>query len=126
MENDTKTCGDCAIVSDLDWIVNDNTVLRPDIAIVCHHAGDFITKPPILIVEILSPSTAINDRHTKFEIYQEQGVKYYIIANAASKTWQSYILQGATYVEQEFANVEVHEGCSIAIDLAKAMAALKD
>jgi Uma2 family endonuclease len=126
LDADKGSCGDCTVVSDLDWIINDSTVLCPDIAIVCGHVGDFITKPPVLIVEILSPSTAINDRHTKFEIYQEQGVKYYIIANAATKTWQSYILQGSAYVEQEFASVEIHEGCSIAIDLHKAMAALKD
>jgi Uma2 family endonuclease len=50
--------------------------------IVC----DGITKkyldfPPALVVEILSPSTALKDRHSKFEIYQQQNIRYYIIVS---------------------------------------------
>ena len=42
--------------------------------------NDFITKAPEIIVEIISPSTARIDEKIKFEIYQKEGVKYYILA----------------------------------------------
>jgi Uma2 family endonuclease len=122
----SSACGNCTVVSDLDWIVDDDTVLKPDIAIVCGQQGDFITTPPVLIVEILSPSTAMNDRHVKFEIYQEQGVKYYIIADPAAHTYHSYLLTGQQYQEKELNAIEIHDGCTIGIDLSKAMAGLKD
>ena len=62
------------VVYELDWIISDTTVVRPDIAIICDKTGDFITSPPALIIEIISPSTALKDRQVKFDIYQEQGV----------------------------------------------------
>ena len=126
LNNDISASGDCIVVSDLDWIVNERTVLRPDLALICDAKDDFITKPPVLIAEILSPSTALNDRHVKFEIYQEQGVKYYIIANPATRTCQSYVLSGKEYIEKGFTSLEIHTGCTIAIDLDKAMSAVKD
>jgi Uma2 family endonuclease len=110
LDAQNEACGNCEAVSEIDWIVNDSTVLRPDIAIVCDWTIDYITRPPILIVEILSPSTALNDRHVKFETYQEQGVKCYIIANPQTKSWQSYILSGTVYIEQEYTTVEIYQG----------------
>ncbi len=125
IDANAESCGDCTVISDLDWIVNDQTVLRPDIAIVCGQADDFITRPPVLIVEILSPSTAIKDRHLKFEIYQEHGVRYYVIANPATRTFQSYMLSGQEYIETELDTIEIYTGCTIALDMHKAMAGMK-
>jgi len=121
----TDTCGDCELVSDLDWIVNDNTVLRPDIAIICDQSSDFITKPPVLVIEILSPSTALRDRHVKHEMYQKQGVKYYIMADPSAKTFQSYILINGLYQSHDITSFEIHDGCNIIIDFARAMEKIK-
>jgi len=56
--------------------------LQPDNSIICHQAsGPFLNQAPKLIFEILSPSTAAKDRTVKYEIYQSQGVKYYIIVD---------------------------------------------
>ncbi len=53
---------------------------------------------PALVVEILSPSTAYKDRHEKFELYEQQGVKYYLIAEPPFKKIEVYELIDAKYL----------------------------
>ena len=37
-------CGDCFVYQELDWIISDDTTVRPDIMIVCGKIeGDFLT-----------------------------------------------------------------------------------
>lgn len=55
--------------------------------IVCgNFTEDYLTRKPVLIVEISSQSTKLRDRNTKYNLYQMQGVKYYIIADTENKT----------------------------------------
>ena len=122
----TDSCGGCRVVSDLDWIVDDSTVLRPDIAVICKPTGDFITAPPVLIIEIISPSTALKDRQIKFEIYQEQGVSYYIIADPQIKTFQIFQLTEGKYKEQNTLKAfALHEKCTVSLDLKAALNAVQ-
>ena len=120
-----EECSDCNVFYELDWILSDNTVVRPDILVTCDKTGDFITKPPLLVVEILSPSTGLKDRHLKFELYQEQGVKYYLIADPNSRLYQIYELINGHYKERtELSFFEIHDKCGIDINLDEAMAEL--
>ena len=75
-----KDCEKCEVLVEEDWIVEDDTVLRPDVSVVCDEEGDFITKAPEIIVEVVSPSTAKRDERIKKEIYEKELVKYYILA----------------------------------------------
>ena len=73
-------CPHCEVLLDEDWKLNSNTVLKPDVSLVCYDDNPkFISKPPDIIFEILSPSTAQRDKGIKFNYYEEQGVKYYIL-----------------------------------------------
>lgn len=119
------SCNDCEVVYDLDWIVTGDTVLRPDIAIICQPTDNFITKPPVVVIEILSPSTALKDRHVKHEIYQTNGVKYYIMADPTAKTFQAFILVNGQYQAYNSSLFEIHSGCNITIDVAKALEEIK-
>lgn len=70
------------VVVEIDWIVDDSNVVRPDLAIVAKPIKEeHIHCPPFLVVEVASNSTAEKDRIAKFELYQQQGVKYYLIAD---------------------------------------------
>ncbi len=113
-------CGSCEIVYELDWIVDDNTVLRPDIAVICDDYGDFISKAPALIIEILSPSTAIKDRHVKFEIYEEQKVPYYIIVDIDRKSFNIFVWSDGRYEEQNHLNTfSIGNGqCAFSLNLS--------
>jgi Uma2 family endonuclease len=116
-------CGHCISVQDVDWKVDDNTVLRPDLAVVCEPlVDDYIVSPPSIIFEILSPSSGHRDRIIKHEIYEEQGVKYYIIVDPIAKTYQAYQLVNGKYEDYAGSTFEIHAGCSITIDVAKALA----
>ena len=75
-----NNCEKCFVVAEEDWIVEDDTILRPDISVVCDEKGDFITKAPEIIIEVVSPSTAKRDEKIKKEIYEKELVKYYILA----------------------------------------------
>ena len=48
-----------------DRIVDSETVVRPDISVVCGRLEEFIQKPPYLSVEIVSPSSAYKDERVK-------------------------------------------------------------
>lgn len=118
-------CKDCEVFYELDWIVNNNTVLRPDLAVVCSLSDKFITQKPALIVEILSPSTALKDRHTKFDIYQEQGVPYCIIIDPDTLQYNVHVLSDGTYVEQnQHTRFNIDSECSIELSIADIMASL--
>jgi len=77
-----------------------NTVVQPDICVICDldkldDAG--CLGSPDLIVEILSDSTAKKDYNEKFNLYEENAVKEYWIANPASQTIEVFSLIEGRY-----------------------------
>jgi Uma2 family endonuclease len=50
----------------------------------------FLDFPPVLVVEILSPLTALKDRHSKFDIYEDQKIKYYLIVSPDTQEVEVY------------------------------------
>ena len=52
---------------------------------------------PDFVVEVLSPSTAKNDRETKFQDYAAHGVQEYWIIDAEKETVEQYLLQNEKY-----------------------------
>lgn len=120
-----KCADDCAVASELDWVLNNTTVLRPDVVIICDKKGSYISEPPALVIEILSPSSAFKDRQVKLEIYEEQGVKYYIVIDPILKTYNIYVLSNDRYIEQSgISSFNLHAGYKIQLDIIKALKAL--
>ena len=72
---DELECNKCFVLGETDYIISDDTVLKPDVALVCGKLPTFIKKPPIAIFEIISPSTKLRDEITKKTIYKKAGVK---------------------------------------------------
>jgi Uma2 family endonuclease len=95
-----RNCANCKILPQMDWKVSEDTVLCPDISILCRpfERGAFINKTPELVVEIHSTSTVKKDRTVKYDIYQASGVKYYIImAHPLKKIIEIYALLNGVY-----------------------------
>ena len=113
-----KTCS-CQAVYELDWIIDDSTVVRPDIMVICGPLdGDFLRYPPTLIVEILSETTRFKDRHTKFDLYQQQGVKHYLLADTIKETVEIFELKDNQYRSNDSLKVFDFQGkCQVAIEL---------
>ena len=91
-----KNCKKYNVYDPIDYKVADDIVLQPDVLIVCGEISkNFLDFPPALVAEILSPSTALRDRHTKFDIYEQQGIHYYLIIDPEKNTVEVYqLLQG--------------------------------
>jgi Uma2 family endonuclease len=73
----------CKPLLAVDWQITDDTVVEPDNLIVCgENPGDVkLLITPVVIFEILSPSTTRHDKIIKFQLYKEAGVKYYCIVD---------------------------------------------
>lgn len=83
----------------MDWKITDTTVLQPDLFVACFDfkMKKFIDKKPELVVEALSPSNRNKDVIVKFRIYEEQGVKYYVVVDIANSSYIIYELNGKEY-----------------------------
>ena len=91
----------CKLYHETDWIISEENVVRPDICIVCGPVGlnDHIRIPPVLVVEIFSPATRMKDRNTKFRLYEETGVKFYLMADPDLKKVEVFELIDNQYKE---------------------------
>ncbi|HWR32252.1 MAG TPA: Uma2 family endonuclease [Chitinophagaceae bacterium] len=87
-----KKCADCIIYEPIDYKINEHTVVRPDMLISCkkENSPQFITNPPELIIEILSPSSGYRDRHEKFRLYETAKVRYYILVEPDEEKIEVY------------------------------------
>lgn len=93
-----KKCKACNVYQPIDYKISDETIVQPDMLIVCDKIDKkFLDFPPALVVEILSPSTALKDRHSKFDIYEEQQIKYYIIIFPDKEEAEIYVIENSNY-----------------------------
>lgn len=107
----------CDVYAELDWIVNDNTVVRPDCMIVCgEFKDDFLTRPPQLILEVSSHSTRLRDRNTKYALYEMYGVKYYLIADCDTRKVDVFELIDNKYKQTDTKDFAITSTCSFHLD----------
>ena len=84
----------------VDLILTNHDVLVPDLLVVAepgHITKRGIEGPPIVVVEILSPSTQKHDRGAKARRYAELGVEHYWIVDPARKLFECHRLTGEAY-----------------------------
>lgn len=117
-------CEFCQSLLPVDWKISENTVVQPDNLVVCFPLeGQYLTKAPSLIFEILSKSTALKDQKTKFALYEQEGVSYYVLVSQDDKVAKVYQLVKGQYVklaDVDKAIVEFDLGkCQLAFDFAK-------
>ena len=92
-------CKKCKVYQPLDYKISEDTLLQPDMLIVCKKmTKSFLDFPPLFVAEILSPSTALRDLNTKFEIYQNQGVRYYLIVDSEKESFDLYEILDQRYL----------------------------
>ena len=81
--------------------LTDKDIFLPDMIVVCDRnkiKPDGVHGAPDLVVEVLSPSTAKNDRMYKMDIYEQCGVPEYWIVNPGSKSIEVYLLNNGKYI----------------------------
>jgi Uma2 family endonuclease len=121
-EKALSDCNHCKVYLPLDWKIAEDTVVQPDLLIVCNKIEKkFLDFPPVLVVEILSPSTAAKDRGEKMELYLLQKVKYYLIVDPKFKKVEVYELIDGEYkqvsINPENYSFHLHTDCSATVAL---------
>ena len=81
--------------------LDDENVFVPDVLIICDKnkiKTNWIDGAPDLVVEVLSPSTTINDRGIKKDVYERSGVKEYWIVDPSAKSIEVHYLKDGRLV----------------------------
>lgn len=84
----------------IDLYLTEKDHFVPDGMVVCDPEkihSDGVYGPPDLVVEVLSPSTAGNDRGRKKAVYEQCGVKEYWIVSPGEKSVEQYILKDGRF-----------------------------
>lgn len=91
-----------------DWLIDDHTVFEPDVMVIERRPEDrlFEDRPPLLVVEVISPSTSSTDLLLKRHEYAQGGAQHYLIVDPRipQVTWLR--LEGGEYVEVASASGE--------------------
>lgn len=94
-----KTC--TPLGDGYDLYLDENNRFVPDFMVVCDPKKiqwDGVHGAPDLVVEVLSPSTTVNDRQLKREAYEKHGVREYWIVNPSDKVIEQYLLKNGRLV----------------------------
>lgn len=116
--------GQCSVfASPIDVVLSEYDVVQPDIIVVCDEkkiTEKNIQGAPDLVVEILSPYTALKDKREKKALYERSGIKEYIIVDPVEEYVERfYIKQDGLYVmpeifgPQEKMSIRILEGIEI-------------
>ncbi|MCX8075805.1 MAG: Uma2 family endonuclease [Aquificaceae bacterium] len=109
----------CIPVVEVDWVISENTVVRPDLSVICEGFDqDYIRRPPILVAEIVSESTKRMDEEIKFELYREEGVKYYLLLYPENRSWKLYENVSKRFLQKHGAELEL-KNCKINLDIER-------
>jgi Uma2 family endonuclease len=95
-------CIDCSVLSEVDYKVNEETILRPDVVFTCEKLNKPFIVNPELIFEIVSPSSARRDEKFKFEIYEKEKIKYYVLIYPTDQKVKVYKLKNSKYEKEIF------------------------
>jgi Uma2 family endonuclease len=83
-------------------ILANTTVVEPDLVYVDNARASLVGErgingAPSLLIEVLSPSTAANDRGPKFQLYARYGVPWYWIADTDARVLEGFELADGAY-----------------------------
>jgi Uma2 family endonuclease len=122
-----KNCPQCRAVLATDWRIDEHTVVCPDNAVVCDLPDDaqYINRTPVIVFEVLSPSTKHRDRGVKFNLYQQQAVKYYVMVDPVSGLAEIYHLVEGEYqmltetLHKDTIAFDLDNGCQLDFDFSQ-------
>jgi Uma2 family endonuclease len=122
--NSSSCNNSCRVFNFIDVKITEDTVVQPDASVVGGETGKlFLDFPPVIAVEVLSPSTQIKDRNAKFDRYEQFGVRYYMIVDIDINQVEIFHLAaGKTYTKQSPDNsnsftFHLTDQCSIYLSL---------
>ena len=100
------------------------TVVQPDLCVICDPAKideRGCKGAPDLIIEILSPGNSTKEMKTKFDIYEEVGVREYWLVEPKNRIVLIYILVNGKYqglppfTEEDIVKSTIFEGLEVPV-----------
>ena len=90
------------LISPLDCILSDITVVQPDIVFVDARDASRISEraiegAPTLAIEVLSPSTERTDRGRKLDLYARHGIAYHWLVDPEARVVDARVLEAGVY-----------------------------
>ncbi len=113
----------CKLYDFIDVKIEEDTIVQPDVLIVYKPINkNFLDFPATLVVEVMSPATALKDRHTKFALYEKMGIKYFLIINADPQKIEIFTLINGQYQVTNYTDSEpylfvLEDDCKIEVEL---------
>ncbi len=102
-------CNRCFVLGEEDYKLSDNTLLRPDITLICDEPHDaYITKAPEIVIEVISKPTIKNDENYKFSLYEKEKVNYYVLVYPNELRAKIYKLINGKYDKQGDFSIETY------------------
>ena len=99
------------------------TVVQPDLCVICDTSKikkQGCVGPPDLVIEILSLGNSRKEVSTKFQIYEQAGVREYWVVFPYEQVIQQYILQDGKFQTMPVAEITIKsvvlEGLEVDID----------
>jgi Uma2 family endonuclease len=93
------------LLAPLDWVAGPQTLLQPDVLVarradVAATGDKRLERPPLLVVEVASPSTQMVDRGLKRLAFEAAGVPVYWLVDPHEPSLTVLRLRDAFYVEE--------------------------
>lgn len=122
--NNAIDAAECAatVLVEIDWIVSKDTVLRPDVTVICGPAPDgHVESLPAVVIEVLSPATRERDKTFKKNLYAREGVPWYLILDPDDSTTTALKHQGEEMYEAvttgETLEMDICHDCRLSVKL---------
>ena len=100
----TRQNGGIVLFAPLDIVLTEYDVVQPDLLLFTRERQHLVNPrkvtrvPPDLAIEILSPSTAANDRGRKMHLLARHGVREFWLVDPENETIEVYTLSGNQFV----------------------------
>lgn len=126
-----ENCPDCLVLIEEDWKIDEYTVVKPDVIVVCgEKSKTYITKTPEIIVEVVSKNWALRDEYLKLRLYEREGVKYYVLVYPEDLKGKVYKLKKKRYYKEGDFLEEIYQftesKCFLELDFGKIFKKVKD
>ncbi len=120
-EMDKHCCG-ATLMPEVDWIVTNDTVVRPDLVIVCGGAPyGHVESPPALTVEVVSASSTERDLIYKRDLYRDHLVDNYLIVDPENHSLRLHRQSNDWHAEvvEKSLSISICENCELHADVSK-------
>jgi len=90
-------CFLCNVFMETEIEFSEDTIVRPDVSVVCYEYQNKLTKAPVMIFEVVSKSSIKRDELLKYELYKKEGVRFYVLVYPEVKKAKVFELDNGIY-----------------------------